>query len=257
MKKILIVGSTHGHEKIGQYVHEELKKILPENSGVEMIIGNPRASDLNVAFIESDLNRVFPGKELGTYEEMRAFELSPKIKSADVVIDIHSTNTTDYSKDSMLILSKLDEDTKKLVDIINPPKVLIMTYKNDSFSISQAKIGLGFEYGIDSSKKVLEAILYDIANVLIHFKIIDKNPYKNIKENIATETFEVYDICERNFTGSFKLTPEVNNFKLVKEGQVIAIIETGEKIQSTDDFYPIMFGENRYTNMFGFKARKI
>ena len=203
MKKIIIVGSTHGHEKIGQYVHRELGKILGENSEVEFVIGNPKASLQNIPFIESDLNRIFPGKIDGTYEEKRACELSPKIKDADLVIDIHSTNTTDYGEKSMLIVTKYDKATKEIVDIINPPKVLIMKYKNDKNLVSDAKIGIGFEYGMDKSDEVLSATLFDIANILINSKILKENPFTT-KENFGeTEIFEVYDAFEKEFEGKF------------------------------------------------------
>jgi len=124
------------------------------------------------------LNRVFPGKEYGTYEEMRAYELSPKIKEADLVIDIHSTNTTDLSDKSVLIVTSYNQATKDIIDVIRPPKVLYMKYKGSNALISQAKVGIAFEYGKDSSAEVLNAILYDIAEVLIYYGLVKKIPIK-------------------------------------------------------------------------------
>lgn len=257
MKKILIVGSTHGHEKIGQYVTEKLKGILPANSGVEFIVGNPKASDQNIPFIESDLNRIFPGKVDGTYEERRAYKLGPKILEADLVIDIHSTNTTDYSPNSMLIVTKLDDQTKKIIDIINPPKVLVMKYKNDKALISQAKIGIAFEYGKDSSQEVLAATTHDIINLLVSYKIINKNVFNKPNLNIETEIFEVYDAFEKTFEGKLTYESKIENFKLIRIGEIVGTTDSGVRIFAPEDFYPIMFGENRYTTILGFKAIKI
>ena len=78
--KILIVAATHGHEKIGLRVFAELEKLSLNSQNVELLIGNPVAEEKNVPFIESDLNRIFPGNEQGTLEEKRAFELSKKLK---------------------------------------------------------------------------------------------------------------------------------------------------------------------------------
>lgn len=230
---------------------------MPESDQIQFITGNPQASEKNIPFIESDLNRIFPGKADGDYEERRAFELSKAIISADLVIDIHSTNTTDYSTNSMLIVTKFDKVTEDLIKIINPPKVLVMKYKNDKALISQAKVGIAFEYGMDTSLKVLEATLHDITNLLIHFGILKSNPYQKIELNYKTEIYEVYDAFEKTFEGKFVRDSHLINFQKVEKGMVIGSTETGVQVEAPEDFYPIMFGENRYTTILGFKANLI
>ncbi len=257
MSKILIVGSTHGHERIGLRVIQELKQLNIDEKLVSFEIGNPKASEKNIPFFENDLNRVFPGKEHGTYEEMRAFELSKKILNAEIVIDVHSTNTTDLSNKSMLIVTKYDNKTKEIIDIINPPKVLYMKYKGDNALISQAKVGIAFEYGKDTSVDVLQATLYDIGKLLVNLEIIEKNPYKNPRLEVETETFEVYDVFKRTFIGGYKLDSGVINFKLCIKDSLVCNIDMDKKIFADEDFVPILFGENRYTEILGFKARKI
>lgn len=259
LKKILIVGSTHGHERVGLKIIEELKKLNLDKNLVDFEIGNPRASEKNIPFIESDLNRIFPGKEHGTYEEMRAYELSPKIKEAELVIDIHSTNTTDLSDESMLIVTNYTEASKEIIGIIKPPKVLYMKYKGNNALISQAKVGIAFEYGKDTSEVVLMAILHDIVEVLIHCGILKTNPYTTTKTNTHTDTeiFEVYDAFKKEFVGPCKLMSDIKNFQMVKQGQVICEIDMDKKITADEDFVPILFGENRYTEILGFKAKKI
>ena len=257
MSKILIIGSTHGHERIGLSVIEELKKLNINKNILDFEIGNPLASEKNVPFTESDLNRIFPGLENGNYEERRAFELSPKIKEAELVIDIHSTNTTDLSENSMLIVTKYDEPTKEIINIIKSPKVLFMKYKSENAVISQAKIGIAFEYGKDGSINVLNAILYDIGEILFFYKIIDKNPFVIYDKTKNTEVFEVYDVFKKDFIGSYKLDSNIENFNEIKKDEIICDTETNEKIIANEDFIPILFGENRYTEILGFRARKI
>lgn len=257
MSKILIVGSTHGHERIGLRIIEELKQLNIDKNLVDFEIGNPKASEKNIPFVESDLNRVFPGKEHGTYEEMRAFELSKKILEAEIVIDIHSTNTTDLSNMSMLIVTKYDEETKKIIDIINPPKVLYMKYKGVNALISQAKIGIAFEYGKDSSVDVLRSTLFDIAKLLVNLKIIEKNSYINPRVEIETETFEVYDVFKRTFIGDYVLDKNILNFTLCTKDSAVCSIDMDKRIIADEDFVPILFGKNRYTEILGFKGKRI
>ncbi len=252
--KIIVVGATHGHEKIGLKVITELQKLNIPNNQLELIVGNPRAEELCVPFTESDLNRVFPGKADGTYEERRAYELYQKITDADLVIDIHSTNTTDLSNDSMIIVTKYDEKTAGLIKLFRPPKVLVMTYKSQNALISDARIGLAFEYGLDDSRLVFQATMYDICCILEHFGIIKSNPYTNPRSLGQTQVYKVYDAFKKNFNGEFNLSDNIKNFNLIKSDQIIGVTDKSEFVTADEDFIPILFGKNRYKDILGFKA---
>lgn len=253
--KILIAGSTHGHEKIGLRVIEELRKLNLDSSKVEFIVGNPKTSELGVPFTEGDLNRGFPGRPDGKYEERRAFELSEKILQADLVIDIHSTKTTDLGENSMVIVTKYDEETKRVLDLISPPKVLIMRYKSDNALISQAKIGIAFEYGLNDSESVMNATVHDIATILMSYGLINQNPFSNPREVSTSSVYNVYDTFKKNFEGSYILSTVIENFKQIKVGQVVCTTTSNQEILADEDFYPILFGNNRYKDILGFKAQ--
>ncbi|MBY0538160.1 succinylglutamate desuccinylase/aspartoacylase family protein [Patescibacteria group bacterium] len=255
--KILIIGSTHGHERIGLQVIEELRKLNLYPNQVEFIVGNPKASELGVPFTEGDLNRVFPGKPDGNYEERRAFELSEKILQADLVIDIHSTKTTDLGENSMIIVTKYDEETKRVLELISPPKVLIMRHKSDNALVSQAKIGIAFEYGLDDSESVMNATVHDIAAILMSYGLINQNPFSNPREVSTSSVYDVYDAFKKNFEGDYVLSKEIENFKQINVGQVVCTTNSNEEIIAEEDFYPILFGNNRYKDILGFKAQKL
>ena len=257
MSKILIVGSTHGHERIGLLVIAALKKLPITADNVEFIVGNPMASEKGIPFLENDLNRIFPGKEHGTYEEMRAFELSKKIAAVDVVIDIHSTKTTDLGDQSMIIVTKYDERTRAILDLIRPPKILCMKYKSENALISKAKIGIAFEYGKDDSAAVLQAILHDVAKILCHLGVLQVNPYNNPRTTHASGIYEAYDVLKKDFTGGYTLNKVVSNFVPIATGSIICTTNDGENVIANEDFYPILFGNNRYTEILGFKGRRL
>ena len=255
--KILIVGSTHGHEKIGLKVIDELRKLNLDSNQVEFVVGNPKASELGVPFTEGDLNRIFPGRPDGNYEEKRAFELSKKIKLADLVIDIHSTKTTDLGENSMVIVTKYDDETKRILDLISPPKVLIMRYKSNNALISQAKVGIAFEYGLDDSEAVLKATIHDIVTIFKSYGLIEQNTCSNPRVPSPSSVFDVYDAFKKNFDGDYVLSDEIENFKQIKEGGVVCSTNSNKRIVADEDFYPILFGNNRYKDILGFKAHKL
>lgn len=258
MAKILVIGATHGHEKIGLKVIESLRLLNIDRTLLDFEIGNPEAEKKSIRLVESDLNRVFPGKEYGTYEERRAYVLSKKIHEADIVFDIHSTNTYDLGPLSSLIVTKYDEATQHIIDVIKPPKLLYVSYKNENALISQACIGIAFEYGQDSSIKVLASILFDIAKILVNQNIIKSNPYTNPRDMQKTEVFEVYDAFLKDFPGTYTLAPQIKNFDLCQKGALVCTTTNTEKsMYASEEFYPILFGEESYTEILGFKARKV
>jgi succinylglutamate desuccinylase len=245
--KIILNIATHGDEKIGHHVVKETEKL---NIGNNLIVqvANEKAFKLNKRFIDQDLNRSFPGKKVGNYEEMRAYELSTIIKSADIVIDIHST--TSALKDAFIV-TKLDNKTLKYIKIINPKYVLVMNATKNNALISQAKVGIAFEYGKDNDPKVIKKIVLGIKKLLKYLQLID---FDVTETKIFTKYFDVVSTVEK--PKGFKLLKKIKNYKLIRNGEVYA--KNGNtKLIATEDFFPIIFGQKNYKDIFGFKGKKI
>lgn len=247
-KKIILNIGTHGDEKIGFKVAEVFKKLHIKNGKLIINIANERAFKLNKRFIDQDLNRSFPGKKNGNYEQRLAYELLPIIKSADIVIDIHSTKSD--LKDA-LIVTKFGKKTKEYIKVISPKYVLLMKATKNTALISNAKIGLAFEYGKDKDPKVIDKVVTGIKSLLVHLEMINCHIRKAKSQPIF---FNVYKSVPKP-KGS-KLDKKIKNYSLVKKDQTYAISEN-KKIKAKNDFYPILFGQKNYENIFGFAARKI
>jgi succinylglutamate desuccinylase len=251
MKKphILINILTHGDELIGLKVKKELEKLNIKQGILDFQIANEKAYKEKKRFIDSDLNRVFPGKKNGNYEEKLATKLLPKIKSVDLVIDIHST-TSDL-KDA-LIVTKLNKKTKELINVINPKHLLFMNISKKTALISFAPIGISFEYGKDKDKKVLNKIVRDIKKLLKFYKMIDG---KNSNKLSKTLTFKINKSFEKK--PEQELDSKIRNYKLIKKGDVVARNKEGKVVIAKEDFYPILFGNKNYETMFGFIGKKL
>jgi len=247
MKIILNIG-THGNERIGLKVAKGLEKLNIDNNILVVQIANEKAFKLNKRCIDQDLNRSFPGKKNGNYEERRAYELSPIIKSADIVIDIHST--TSALKDAFIV-TRLDKQTLKYIKVINPKYVLVMKATKDTALMSQAKVGLAFEYGKDNDPAVIRKIILGIKRLLNYFNLTD---LKLPETKVITEYFDVISMVVR--PKGYKTLKKVKNYKLIHKGEVFA--QKGNlKLIAEEDFYPIIFGEKNYKDIFGFKGKKL
>jgi predicted deacylase len=246
--KIILNIATHGDETIGHAVAKVIEKLKLIQGEVIIHVANEKAYLLKTRFIDQDLNRSFPGDKNGNHEQKLAFKILPIIKEADLVIDIHST--TSQLKNA-LIVTKFDKKTKNIIDVINPKYLLYMRATKNNALISAAKIGIAFEYGGDKDKKVIQKTISDIKNLLTYLGMI-KGKFKKTKSK--TEFFDVYGVASK--PEGFELKKSIKNYKLVKMGEVYSI-SGKEKITAKKDFYPILFGEKKYKDMFGFVAKKI
>lgn len=239
---------THGDERIGLAVAKELQKLSLPNGALVVQIANEKAYKLGKRFVDQDLNRSFPGKKYGNYETRRAYELSPIVKAANIVIDIHST--TSELKDA-IIVTKLDRATRGCIEAIRPKYALVMRATKKSALISQAKIGIAFEYGKDNDPKAIRKTAADIKRLLQYRGVITGVPKKRTR---ITKFFDV--IAEVPKPKGYVLLKRVRNYALIKKGTTFAA-RGSDKLIAQKDFYPILFGQNNYETIFGFKAKTI
>ncbi|MFA5746966.1 MAG: succinylglutamate desuccinylase/aspartoacylase family protein [Candidatus Paceibacterota bacterium] len=246
--KIILNMLTYGKERIGLRVAREIKKLNIGNDILSFQIANRRAFELAKRSVDQDLNRSFPGREDGNHEERIAYELSPAIRSADIVIDIHSTKSE--LKDAVIV-TKFDGPTRKCIEAIQPKYVLIMSATKDNALISQAKIGIAFEYGKDNDPAVLKKMVADIERLFGHLGLIKNNI---CRKKTVTKYFDVFSRADK--PKGYKLLKKIKNYKLVRKGETFAR-KGGDLLVAEEDFYPIIFGEKNYEDYFGFKGKRI
>lgn len=247
--KIILNIATHGDERIGLAVAREIEKLSLRDTELVVQIANEKALKLGVRFIDQDLNRSFPGKKEGNHEERLAFELSKAITRADIVIDIHST-TSDL-KDAVIV-TKLDGPTIACVNAIAPKYALVMTATKDNALISQARIGIAFEYGKDNDPVALKKTILGIQRLLSHVGALEQRV--RASSRVATRFFDVASTVPK--PDGFVLLKGVKNYQLLRAGTAYATNGT-EQLVADEDFYPILFGEKKYKDYFGFRATEV
>lgn len=245
--KILLNILTHGDEKIGLKVAKEIQKMNIDRSIFTVQIANSKALKFRKRFIDQDLNRSFPGKKAGNYEERLAYKLSAAIKSADLVLDIHSTKSE--LKDAVIV-TNIDAETLKYIEVMQPKYVLIMSATKNNALISQAKIGIAFEYGKDNDPNALKKIVADIKKLFSYIGLIN---VKLSRRRQPTNYFSV--VSEVKKPQGYTLLKKIKNYKLIRKEEVFAT--NGKNyLVAKDNFYPILFGDSNYETIFGFKGKK-
>jgi aspartoacylase len=162
IKRVLIAGGTHGNELNGVYAvrkYERCPELIHRPSFETLtVLGNPRAIEAGVRYIDKDLNRCFDIPEKAKdveYEIQRAREIKNQFGQAgqmpvDFAIDQHGT---DSNAGLMLILDNLDCFTLELAAYLSDEQPALKVYsstasgrRHDSLR-SIAKYGVGIEVG--------------------------------------------------------------------------------------------------------------
>ncbi len=224
-----IVGCLHGNEVLGKKIIETLKDISLVQGTIVLLLANTEAMKQGKRFIDADLNRCFPGKENGNHEEKLAISLLDELSKCDYVIDLHSTSA---ETENFIIITKEDEETKKLVHSVPLNKVVLM--KNNLIETKTLidNVGCGISLEFDERIKPEEASLV-VMNCLRNLKLVNGK----CKSEIPIR-YLVY--------GDMKKSRDNIGLELINFREVEVC---GEK------FYPILFGEKEYGNILCLKAK--
>ena len=231
--KLALTCCLHGIEPYGLEVAKRLSPKIP------YFVGNKRALVKKVRFIESDLNRCFPGSRNGNYEERIAFELIKKLEPFDYVIDLHSSSNecplfgiiTKSNKEKIVFARRLGLDALVIMPEFFASGKALIDFVNCGISLE-----IGPHDGKSNVKKVLDAIDY-----LLEGKIK--------KEEM--EIYEVFDVIEKKASNII-----IKNFEKVKKGQIIVVGDESKQI-SEYDFVAVLVDEKAYDGILCLACRKV
>lgn len=235
--RVCVVGAVHGNERIGAKVVGLLSRERMEGLRIKTVVANEDALKKGDRFIDSDMNRIFPGKRNGDREERLAHRLSREISNSDLTIDIHSTHAE--MPDTIIITKRSALSLAQKVPIRD---VLIMgpiIAKGRSL-IDHTKTGISLEFNRRRTTREVYAVI--------------KKTLQNIESDssdvTAKRVFYVYGTVPR-----LGIPIGIRNLKKVKRGRTILLID-GKRIKSKETFYPIFFGEPAHASLF-MKAKAI
>lgn len=230
MKKVLLLGSQHGNELLGEHLYFYIVKNRPTlKYYVEFVVANPAARQKKVRYIESDLNRSYNGKN-STYEERRANEIRSFIARGKftLILDLHTTTC------------------------IQPPCLITSSVEHPFINASSVN------HIVHMSHDIVRTSLIGVCEQAISIEI-NKNEAK-IKATLS----ELCDDIER-YLGDDIVTAQKSTYivrELLKKSEMppneLSKLRNFHK--SKFGFYPILLGENSYkkqTNYLGFKAYKV
>ncbi|HEU4984274.1 MAG TPA: succinylglutamate desuccinylase/aspartoacylase family protein [Nitrososphaera sp.] len=233
MKRILLIGSQHGNELLGEvlqaYIHKNHRELLPY---ITHVTGNIKAKKAGVRFIESDLNRSYTGGRK-TYEERRANKLLQLIKKGqfDLVLDLHTTTNTHIQP--CLIIPSVNESIRPFLSASSIERLVLMRHPMVETSlIGSCPTAVSIEVSYrDLDDKLMSRLTSDISNFLANNFVAKKRTVYEVSQLLAKGELD---------SGQIR---KLRNFEKSEHG-----------------FTPVLVGDNAYkkhTKYLGFKADKV
>lgn len=246
---LAIVTCVHGDEIVGRRIYNYLKKKKISQGSVLLLLANLKAMQRKRRFIRQDLNRSFPGRKKGVFEERLAAEILEQIRHCEYVLDIHATNS---NIDALSIVTKKSRKLDYFLSKINVHKVAMINKKifGGKEMISHVSAGVSLEYGPDKSGRNFKKIVSDINDILIRMKYIKGSAPKISKKSryAVIGTFSVKK--------GFVQNKALDDFKKIKKGDCVGTVGK-KKLFSPGDFYPLFLGKGRYKKTLCLMAKKI
>jgi predicted deacylase len=240
--ELAVIYCTHGNEVEGKKAVENLIKSKTEfKKPVKFVMANEKAYESGERFIDSDLNRSFPGsKDSELYEERIAAEIIEELEDLKV-LDIHSTESrpTPFSlftsKDEKVLEAIKELNVSKAVEISFTPGCGINLYGGVEVEVGPR--------GTDEAVKQAEKVLRQF---LVNNGVIEGEKNRNVPE-----VFEVTGEVGRP-EGDWEFLGE--NFVEIKKKETFAQSDKGA-LEASESFYPVLMSES-YDDILGFKSVK-
>lgn len=205
---VTLVCCVHGNEVFGKDVFDHFSNKLAEFPGLTVILANERSIKEGRRFIDSDLNRVFPGDSLGDYETRLAARIMEEIDYHSLVIDIHTTTSP---LKFTPIITNLSQGTRRIINQCKSAEVVFMKNGKNSL-IGQLKSGVSFEYGVSYVKN--NRVVPDIESavkLLLAGKCLTPSP-RNIYR------------CSSTLPKDFNIPIKSENFKPIEGTNIVPFL---------------------------------
>lgn len=246
---VAVVVCVHGDERFGLKIFKELENLKRIRGTLTLIIAHPFAVTKNKRFIETDLNRSFPGSRNGSLEEQIARDIVPLIQKQDLVLDFHATRS-DLKR--VAILTKTNKRTKTIVAAMGVPTIIRVNTKKfgKGALIDACANGISLEYGRSFLVKHLRAPMDDARTALASLGMLAMRSRRTRKK---PETFVVTGV--QGVPNGFRRRAGIRELVLIKKGTTIGYAKNAPLI-AKDDFYPAFVGRGRYRGTFSLKLKK-
>lgn len=243
--EVAVVGGVHGDEPSGVHAVRRLRAAdLDLRRGVLFVVANPAAVAAGKRFLDSDLNRVFPGDPRGDREHRLAAELCDLLAPLET-LSIHGTHSR---REPFALVHRSQPAEYDLAAGLPVPYVVDHSGVNEG-TITTCSCLVEVEVGIQGTEEAADMAEFQARSFLQRMGALPGDPppsdpaFFHMTERVPKPPGSPVELF-------------VPNFELVPEGTVYARVG-GRDLVADEAFYPILMSETGYTDIFGYKGRKL
>lgn len=242
--EIAVVAGVHGDEPCGPAAVERLLADPPDLvRPVKVVVANEAAVERGVRFLDTDLNRAFPGDpEADAHESRLAARLADELAGC-VVLDLHSTVST---SEPFALVTEVTDRTSSLARATGVDNVVDISHVGGG--LTDVAPGVAVECGrkgtaaaVETAHRVVESFLSGVGAVAG-----DADPPR--REPTLYRVNGVEPGVGYEFVGE--------NFRRVEAGETFAR-RGDEGKRAADAFYPVLMSTDGYDDLVGFRARRV
>lgn len=243
--EVLVVGGVHGDETNGIRAVRRLREAdLDLQRPVAFVLANPAAIEAGERYLDSDLNRVFPGDPDGDREERIAARLCAFVEGR-TTLSLHST---DSEPTPFALVHSEQEREFELAAGLPVPHVVDHWGINEQ-TITTCGCSVEIELASEASERAVGAAEYQARAFLERVDALPGEP-----PVADPDFFHMDEPVSKTAEGSYELY--VENFELVPAGTTYARVD-GEDLVAEESFWPILMSEEGFPEILGYKGRKI
>lgn len=240
--EVAVVGGVHGDEPSGvRAIRSLLADGLNLQRGVRFIVANPPAFTANERYLDTDLNRVFPGDTDAPERERRLAAQLCELTAGLPTLSLHST----HSYPDPIALVEFDDDIAELAATLPVPEIIDESPAIDG-AFTECSSVITLEAGCQQTEAATDTAVRQTRAFLAATDALNET----VPESDST-FYRLNEVVEKPADAEFDL--RVENFEQVAEGTTYATADD-QTFVAKRRFVPILMSECGYDDIFGYKG---
>ena len=252
--EVAVVGAIHGDEPCGA---DAVRRLLDSGVDVErpvrLIVANEAALDAGERYLETDLNRAFPGDpDADAHEERLAAELLAAVEGC-TTLAIHSTQSF---AEPFAVIDSVDEVARAVAPHL-PVDVVIQTDAFTEGRLIEHPHTLEVEAGLQGSEGAADNAYWLARAFLAATGALPAPGADDVVDAGGRDDVEVFRLRDRiPKPAAEEYEVFARNFERVDAGERFAAAD-GESFRADESFYPVLLSPYGYRDQFGYVADRV
>ncbi|MFB6169707.1 MAG: succinylglutamate desuccinylase/aspartoacylase family protein [Haloarculaceae archaeon] len=243
---VAVVAAIHGDEPCGVHAVERLLDSDPAvERPVKLIVANERALGDGVRYVDTDLNRAFPGDpDADEYERRLAYDLADELRGC-TVLALHSTQS---HPDPFAIVDGMDNPVRDLC----PPLSVMAVVDTGQFVEGRLLVSpetIEVECGLQGSDAAAENATRLVREFLTATGVLAGDTVDH-----PVPAFRLTRVIPKPPADDYEVFAE--NFERVEEGETYAAVD-GDALTADEPFYPVLLSPYGYRDIFGYRSDRV